>query len=421
MQNNINKDERDAFSDIFKQKLKNHEVPVDANSWDQINARLKSGKRRNIPFWLWLSGDAAVAALALLFVLSPFKESKDSIAKKIHPNTLQAPVQRKYIANNQHTKSVQKTVITSKPDQYKTKESSRFDVTVPLDFPPTVVPYHEPVDSGKTSVKGSCSNMNIKNNIAQNSTIKKDTVPKSNRYVPNSLIEEPVNEPIAITKNKNGWLIAASVGSNSNIVTASGNGNGLYAVSLGDKNIVSAATNYTSIMTPNDFQSISYTPPVSFGLVLRKNLTKSLSLESGLVYTYLLTTFENTGVQRNDARLHLHYIGVPLNLVARLWDLPKWEIYLSGGIMLEKGIKSVYVQNQYIGNQTITTTALTDINGFQWSVNGAAGTTYKIQRNIGIFFEPKISYYFDNNQPLSARTEDPIVIGLSAGVRFRLK
>jgi len=54
-------------------------------------------------------------------------------------------------------------------------------------------------------------------------------------------------------------------------------------------------------------------------------------------------------------------------------------------------------------------------------VNGAVGTTYKIQQNIGLFFEPKISYYYKNNQPISARTEYPVVFGLSAGVRFQFK
>jgi hypothetical protein len=89
--------------------------------------------------------------------------------------------------------------------------------------------------------------------------------------------------------------------------------------------------------------------------------------------------------------------------------------------MLEKGIRSVYVLNQYFGSQTITTTSNTNINGVQWSINGAAGATYKIRNNLGIFFEPKISYYFDNRQPISVRTKHPIVTGLTAGVRFQLK
>ena len=419
MQDKLNNNERDAFSDIFRQKLENHEVQVDANSWDQINARLKSGKKKIIPFWLWLSGGAAVAALALLFVLRPLTESKEPIAKTIHTNTIQVPVKGKTIANNQNTTTVHITGTKIAQVQLKTQESTRIHVSVPLDCPPAQVAYHETIDSSKTSVKESFASLSDKNDIANNTTTKKDSVSKSNRYIPNSLVEEPLIEPITTTKNKNSWLLAASVGSNGNGADATSIGKGYNSVSMGDKNIVNAATNYTSIMTPNNFQNIKYSPPVSFGLVVRKNMTKALSLESGLVYTYLLTTFENNGSQQNNARLHLHYIGVPLNVIVKLWNNPNWEIYLSGGGMVEKGIRSVYVQNQYVFNQTITTTAATNIDGVQWSVNGAVGTTYKIRRNLGIFFEPKIAYYFNNNQPISARTEQPVVLGLTAGLRIQ--
>ena len=195
MQNTTNNNERDAFSDIFRQKLENHEVPVDANSWDQINALLKSGKRRIIPFWLWLSGGAAVAALALLFVLRPLSESNEPIAKTIHMKSIQVPIHTKSIASNQITTSVQKTETKSKPEQWKTQESKQVQVSVPLDYPPAQVSYHEFIDSSKTSVKESTTTLNDKNNTAQNSTIKKDSVSKRNRYIPNSLVEEPVNEP----------------------------------------------------------------------------------------------------------------------------------------------------------------------------------------------------------------------------------
>jgi hypothetical protein len=255
------------------------------------------------------------------------------------------------------------------------------------------------------------------NKIAENTTEKKDTDSLSKRYIPENLVEKQVDEPIVKIKNKNGWLLATAVGLNGSLPT----GNGNYTTAGSNLNIISNADGYPGIMKQNDFSNIIYSTPISVGLILRKNITKTWSLESGLVYTYLLTTFENTVVQQNNAKLHLHYIGVPLNLIAQLWDNPKWEIYLSGGGMMEKGIRSVYVQNQYVNNQTITTTTSTNIEGIQWSVNGAVGLAYKIQQNIGLFFEPKISYYYNNNQPISARTEYPVVFGLSAGVRFKFK
>jgi len=418
MQNNINKNEPDAFSEMIRQKLENHHLPVEASIWTEIKARLTSGKRRILPLWWWISGGAAVAVIALIFTLRPLSESKEPISMSTNTTSRHEQIQLKQVAKLQlHSKTqpIKKAII---PIRLKTQSSNPTNSTTALHDLPTQLTIHDSIERSKTIEN------NIENSrkteedaLALKTTEKTDSVTKTTRNIPNSLIERAGNEVLTSTRHKGSWLLAASLGSNGSVPS----GNGKYGALLGDKNIVSASTNYTSIMTPNNFQNITYTPPLSFGLVIRKVLNNKVGLESGLVYTYLLTTFENTGVQRNDARLHLHYIGVPVNLIVQIWNQPKWEIYMSAGGMIEKGIKSIYVQNQYSTSQTITTTAVTDINGVQWSVNGAIGTTYKIQRNVGIFFEPKISYYFDNNQPLSARTEHPVVIGLSAGVRLQFK
>jgi hypothetical protein len=417
MQNNINNNEHDTFSDIFRKKLENHKVPVDVNSWEEIESRLKTAKRRIIPFWLWMSGSVAVAALALLFVLRPLTESNDFIVKtttlKVHPSVSN----NSSIANYRQPKGIQSTETTIKPIPLKTLASNQVKTTILPDNPPAQTIVRDTTESKRRNKNITGNDLKEENNVVENSTEHKDSVSREKQIFPNSLIEEPFDEPIAKAKNKNGWLLATAVGLNGSL--PSGNGN--FATAGSNLYIISNATGNPTIMKPNDFSNIIYSAPISVGLIVRKNITKTWSLESGLEYTYLLTTFENTVVQQNNAKLHLHYIGVPLNLIAQLWNNPKWEIYLSGGGMIEKGIRSVYVQNQYINNQTITTTTSTNIEGVQWSVNGAVGTTYKIQQNIGLFFEPKLSYYYKNNQPISARTEYPVVFGLSAGVRFQFK
>jgi len=86
MQNNINNNERDAFSEIFRKKLENHRIPVDADSWDAIQARMKATKRKKIiPLWWWYSGGAAVAVVILLFTLLPFSNQSPEhpIAKQL--------------------------------------------------------------------------------------------------------------------------------------------------------------------------------------------------------------------------------------------------------------------------------------------------------------------------------------------------
>jgi len=415
MQNPINNNERDALSELFRQKLENHRVPVDVNGWDNLQERLKAKDKRRIPFWFWLSGGAAVAAIALLFTLHPFTESIDTLGKAKINTHQQASQNRGSIAGTgQQQPKVNQTNPTAFIQENTTKQITNIPSKEMAQYNPSQdQTAYKDIDSIKTA-----QNSNFKNEtgMAQNSTGNKDTVSKNNRNIPNSLADESIQDKRQKTKDKNSWLLAAAVGSDGNFT--SGNGNDGLTVS--NTNVAGAPTGYPT-KTPVGFSNINYAPPISFGLIIRKNLNKSWSMESGLVYTYLLTTFENAGVQQNNAGLHLHYIGVPLNLIARLWNYPTWEIYVSGGAMAEKGIRSFYVLNQYTGNREYTSTVTSAIDGFQWSVNGGIGATYKLNQHLGIFFEPKISYYFDDKQPVSARTEYPAVIGLTAGVRLQFK
>jgi predicted porin len=58
------------------------------------------------------------------------------------------------------------------------------------------------------------------------------------------------------------------------------------------------------------------------------------------------------------------------------------------------------------------------MKGLQWSVNGAIGATYKLHKGVGLFFEPQIGYFFDNDQPESIRTTGSASFGLGVGLRF---
>ena len=423
MQNNINNNEQDAFSEVFRQKLENHQLPVDAECWDEIEARLKSKKRRIIPFWFWLTtGGTAVAFLALLFTLHSPSSDSTFIGKSKPANTQQKHIQAKQIAKQQAQQFTPVEKVPAKNTTSKQLSNSKKETAiVEKDVAQIKIAGNDTTGSNKTIENTITKRSNNQDALAQTNATSKDSVSnnKSTKVLPDKLIAKTTDEPVAKPKRKQDWLLAAALGTGGS--TGLSGVNGELALSSGNSYLTNAKADYSNMLTQNDFSQKNYMAPVSFGLIIRKSLDKTISIESGLVYTYLLSTFENSGVQHSDAKLHLHYIGIPLNLVGRLWENSKWELYLSAGTMVEKGIQSVYVQNQYAGNQVITTIAKTNINGFQWSINGAVGVTYKVQRNWGIYFEPKLSYFFDNNQPASARTENPVVIGVTAGVRFRIK
>lgn len=434
--NNIHTDHPDAFSENIRQKLENHELPVDAACWNEIEARLKPAVRKKvIPFWWWLSGGAAVATLALLLTLRPAQEN--GFVTKSGNTTGNSIGQKKSIVSNVQK---EKPTVATNAAPVKSTANAVFNANPNLSaLKSTNITKKEAIETtvadklttsqtlSTDSTQGNTPDIVIPDNNATNDQIaqtsKSDAVSDSvpaitrKRIIPNSLIAETDNEPVAKAKHKNEWLLAAAFGSGGS--TSMNGVNEFVTADVGNKYFVAAQPNYTSIMAPNDFSQKNFMSPLSFGLTVRKNLSKTIGIESGLVYTYLLSTFEDHNFVTYDASLKLHYLGIPLNLVVQVWKFSNLEIYVSGGGMVEKGLRSVYIQKQYMGNQTITTTANTKIDGLQWSLNGAVGTTYKLQRNIGIYFEPKFSYFFNNDQPISARTDRPVVIGLTAGLRFQ--
>ena len=373
---------------------------------------------------MWLPmGSAAV--LALLFTMRSFNETPNyAVKSNSHTVTQQADTPKRYTVQQSIAKtnaSVNHISKASSTVQKQKQPSVQHRNSVGVDFPHIVTVYFDSVANGTNNNVATTTLRAVeKEPMAQAAVQQNDSV-QNKQEIKKTVLDPNPDESIAVVPQKkskhNNWMLAASYGSQGS--TDFAGKDGLYASpNFYDKTLSAANTNYTSIMATNDFTKKTYNDPLSFGLTVRKQLNKTLSLESGLVYTYLLSTFENSGVQRSEAKLHLHYIGIPVNLITELWENSKWEIYLSTGFMAEKGIQSLYVQNQYFGTEVVTTTAKTNINGIQWSINGGVGVSYKIKRQLGIYFEPKFSRYFDNNQPVSARTDHPFVFGLSAGLRI---
>ncbi len=404
-----NKNELDAFSEKVKSKLENHGLTLDTDLWNAIQVRVEKKKRRHMPLWLWIPISSA-AVIALLFTFRPVSDNTTLISKS--KRTQFAPAKPVAQEINKPAKSTYRT------QKGKIKYSASVDNYTNTIQPNTLNFVSQSADTSLNSQK-LAEKAEVKDTaIADISLLKSDTISKkqiaSNRTDIWTINSE--SKPEIKKKFKNRWLLAASLGSGSN--TSSGLDNLSPATLSND--IVKTGTTYTAIMAPENFSSVHYSLPLSVGLKVRDNFSKNLSLETGLVYTYLQTDFSNSGFVTTDARLGLHYLGIPLKLIVKLWNKKQWEVYVSGGGTVEKGLRSVYQQNQTSSFQTMVTTAVTSITGIQLSLNSAAGVSYNIRPNLGIFFEPNFSYYFNNNQPVSIRSKQPDVFSLELGVRYDL-
>jgi hypothetical protein len=208
MQNNINNNGQDTFSEVFRQKLENHEMPVAATCWEEIEARLRpeKKKKRIIPFWFWLSGGAAVASLALLFILRTPTETKDFIGKSTSANTQPAPSQQESIANDQHSTdpqhikrnlnprrliagyqsliSTRLAKATEKQVAIKTQLSGQVQSTIEQDYPPDQMTVNDSIERNKNATE---NYKRQENEMARNTSVSKDSVSKKIQYIPNSL------------------------------------------------------------------------------------------------------------------------------------------------------------------------------------------------------------------------------------------
>ena len=66
------KDQLDDFSKLIKQRLEDHRMPVDEDSWNAIEQRIKPVNNRRTMWWT-IAG-AAVAVILLVLLMLPLKE-----------------------------------------------------------------------------------------------------------------------------------------------------------------------------------------------------------------------------------------------------------------------------------------------------------------------------------------------------------
>ena len=412
----------DNISNAFDQKarimLENHHLPVDESIWNEIEAKMQQRKRRAIPFWFWLSG-GAVAVIALLFMLRPLAESGksaslSSIKQKTEKKTTQNPTSKTEIHKTQQV--IDKQTITQ--DQ-AISNTEKLQQTTTKDSNNLVIGKTDSVRNSALALTENVATKPAEKIESSETTENEKKQKKIELLADNQSNQTQQKKDIALNKTS-GWQIAALFGS-SDGAPSFGSGN-LYATNARYENIgISNSYSFDFKSGSTNYTRKSYSTPLSFGLLARKDIDKTISLESGLVYTFIETKMGYGNQSIPDDQLNLHYLGTPLNLVIKLLNSKKWEFYISGGGMLEKGVQSVYTRYTLSGTQYIKNTVTMPIDGFQWSVNSSIGTTYKFSRNFGLFLEPKISYFFKNNQPTSIRTDQPTTIGITGGLRYTFR
>ena len=165
---------------------------------------------------------------------------------------------------------------------------------------------------------------------------------------------------------------------------------------------------------------LNHRVPVTVGVGVQYELTNRWALETGVTYTYLHSTGKSEGVFTYTTTQQLHYVGVPLSASYKFIDANRFEMYARAGGAVERAVSAKRIQTIGTADDNVSnsTTQKIDRQGVQFSTSVAVGAELKLSRHIGLYAEAGAGYFFDNNQPLSYRTEHPLSLTLQAGARF---
>jgi hypothetical protein len=181
--------------------------------------------------------------------------------------------------------------------------------------------------------------------------------------------------------------------------------------------------------TAENISEMEHDMPASFGITVSKHLTDDLSLETGLVYSYLHSKTRNAN---NNFRIEevqkLHYLGIPLNVNYNIFSLKRLNVYASVGGMAEKDIygefqkvregQAISLNNESEESEEYVKTKISQRN-LQISVNAGIGLSYPLYDRLRLYGKVGGAYYFDaKNEHKTIYSDRKIVMDLNVGLRY---
>ena len=160
--------------------------------------------------------------------------------------------------------------------------------------------------------------------------------------------------------------------------------------------------------------------PITLSFSLHKKINEHWGVETGLQYTYLRSEFTTITDTRLKETQKINYIGIPLKGIFNVWSRKKFSIYVSAGATLDIPVKatSEEVISDKFG-KIISEKKNNIYPPLQGSINLGVGIQYQITPTVGVYAEPNLHYYFNNQTNIKTiRTEKPCNLTLPIGIRL---
>ena len=159
-------------------------------------------------------------------------------------------------------------------------------------------------------------------------------------------------------------------------------------------------------------EGVQHHLPIRVGLSFRYSNGQRWYIQSGLTYSYLASDI----AYLEPTKQKLHYIGLPLQVGRQVWESNRLKGYISIGGQAEKlisGKATAFSSQGYTSVQRIKDKRLL------FSLLGSVGAEYALKKDLSLYVEPEIHYYFKNgNGLLTHYNEQPLNINLTIGFRF---
>ena len=186
-------------------------------------------------------------------------------------------------------------------------------------------------------------------------------------------------------------------------------------------------TSVTSRSTSRSFSRMKHAEeanhhlPIRLGISFQYYLNKLWNIQSGLKYSYLVSDLSySTQKTSYQTKQKLHYIGIPLQIGYRIWESKNFRGYISAGGQVEK-LVSGKATTHYTTEMQQQGTLIETINDKKllFSALVSIGAEYMLGKDLSLYAEPGIHYYFKNANGLNTHyNEQPLNFNITVGFRF---
>lgn len=411
----------------FQAKLNDFEVPPPMDGWDEIERSLKAAAFKASYRRRWYAGSAAAILLLLvgsiLFLRNPMERASDVQFSSVIKEPSSSSEVESEPAFAQLSPAIPEQQVSNTVVRRNQKK------TVPVEESP----------AAEVEVRPS-SSTEIVNEWLENDRSEVKEAPQMNDVL-------LADEVITIGEEEELLYADELIAEDRSIVLAVGGRGGLTGyqqmvnspVTLrsvqsasSDKFVPEANKNLQMITgSPTDnISEMEHNQPISFGVTVSKHLFDNLSIETGIVYSYLYSKSRNTNnsFEVNEVQ-KLHYLGVPVNLNYNILSVKNLNLYASVGGMIEK---DVYGEFRKLREGQTDGTMSTASEGFeqkeitkisqrnpQVSVNVGFGLSYPLYDRLRLYGKIGGAYYFDaENEYKTIYSDRKIVMDLNVGLRY---